>query len=426
MTTENTPEISKLMRRCVEHFGAPLAVVRDLSGNIEKAKREAIPEARDLICHYHFLENVGEKLCAKSHAKLTAEIRRLRVRPALRSLRVDLVRWSRKGPRLSRTQIEHLLSHPQDVAPLEGTALRRFVAYLLLRWLDDYTADLRGEYFPFDLPSLAFYRRGRQLGQMLEQLVACPNFPRQQLSTFHTMARHLAALREDPAVVAAAARLEKAASLFEQLRRVLRLSSRPGQPLLRGRGPSEGRPVAEHLEQRLKKWREGLQRRHEREPDEHRRADQATVLKYLQKYEAQLIGHVIPLAGKREPLVARRTNNPAEHRFGSTKRRVRRKVGTKKLTRQVRAMRPEAFLVSNLGDREYVNLVLAGSPDHLPAMMAKHWPLAQAIRKDRLGATTDHPMPTTKKQIRNPRLLENLTQIVAQIVAMLCQDTPAA
>ena len=339
MTTENTPEISKLMRRCVEHFGAPLAVVRDLSGNIEKAKREAIPEARDLICHYHFLENVGEKLCAKSHAKLTAEIRRLRVRPALRSLRVDLVRWSRKGPRLSRTQIEHLLSHPQDVAPLEGTALRRFVAYLLLRWLDDYTADLRGEYFPFDLPSLAFYRRGRQLGQMLEQLVACPNFPRQQLSTFHTMARHLAALREDPAVVAAAARLEKAASLFEQLRRVLRLSSRPGQPLLRGRGPSEGRPVAEHLEQRLKKWREGLQRRHEREPDEHRRADQATVLKYLQKYEAQLIGHVIPLAGKREPLVARRTNNPAEHRFGSTKRRVRRKVGTKKLTRQVRAMR---------------------------------------------------------------------------------------
>jgi hypothetical protein len=31
-----------------------------------------------------------------------------------------------------------------------GHALRRFVAYIVLRWLDDFGTDLQGEYFPFD------------------------------------------------------------------------------------------------------------------------------------------------------------------------------------------------------------------------------------------------------------------------------------
>ncbi len=427
MTTENTAEISKLMGRCVERFGDPLAVVRDLSTNIEKAKREAIPKARDLICHYHFLENVGEKLCEKPHAKLTSALRRLKVRPALSSLRKDLVRWSRKGEqRLSRTQIEHLLAHPQDIADLDAVALRRLVAYLLLRWLDDYTADLQGEYFPFDLPNLAFYRRGLQLGRMVGELVASPQFPRRELSTLNTMARHLASLAEDAEVVAAATRLEKAAVQFEELRKVLRLSSRPGKRLLRGRAPAESREVAENMKKRLQEWRDRLQKRHDWERDEHKRADQASVLKYLQKYEQQLVGHVIELEGRREPFVVSRTNNPVEHRFGSTKRGMRRKVGAKKLTRQVQAMRAETLLVCNLADREYVNLVLAGNLENLPSVIAKHWHLAQAIRKQRLKPTTDHPMPNTKKQLRNPQFLENLKQTVKKIVEAISRMTRAA
>jgi hypothetical protein len=57
--------------------------------------------------------------------------------------------------------MEELLSHPERVKGLDLVALRRMVAYLLLRWLDDFGADLCGECFPFDLPSLAFYRRAR-------------------------------------------------------------------------------------------------------------------------------------------------------------------------------------------------------------------------------------------------------------------------
>ncbi len=161
--------------------------------------------------------------------------------------------------------------------------------------------------------------------------------------------------------------------------------------------------MAEQMQKRLHDWRDRLRQRHNREPDEQKRADQATVLKYMEKYEQQLVGHVIELEGDRKPLVVQRTNNPAEHRFGSMKQGVRRKVGVKKLTRQIQAMRPEAFLVGNLSNREYVNLVLDGNLANLPSSIAKHWDLAQAIRKERLQSTTDHPMPTTKQQLRHPQ-----------------------
>lgn len=427
MATENTPEISKLMGRCVERFAEPLAVVRDLSKNIENAKREVIPEAVDLICHYHFLENVGTKLCEKPHGKLTSAMRRLKIRPALRSLRKDLVRWSRKGQRLCAAQIDQFLSHPEkQIAELDGVALRRFVAYVLLRWLDDFGADLRGEYFPFDLPSLAFYRRGRHLGDLLSQLVDSPEFPQRELSTLKTIARHLGSLREDTEVVAVAQRLEKASAMFEELRKVLRLSSRPQERLLRGRSPSERRQVAETMKARLEQWRDRLRERNAREPDAEKRADQQTVLGYLEKYEQQLVGHLIKLEGREEPFLVSRTNNLPEHRFGSTKRAIRRKVGAKKLTRYVKAMRAEELLVANLSDPAYVELVCAGSLANLPAAIAKHWDLAQAIRAERLKRKTDHPMPTSKKQLRNPQLLDNLKQIVMKIVDRILGKPQAA
>ena len=95
---------------------------------------------------------------------------------------------------------------------------------------------------------------------------------------------------------------------------------------------------------------------------------------------------------------------------------MRRKVGVKKLTRQIQAMRPAALLVCNLADPEYLNLVLGGSLANLPSAIAKHWPLAHPIRQHRQAPTSDHPLPTTKKQIRAPDLLENIKQTIQKMV----------
>ena len=427
ISSENEAEISQLLQRCVRAFGKPLACVRDLSSNIEKAHKKVIPDVPDLICHYHFLENVGEKLCQKPHSKLTIGVRRLKIRARLRSIRKDLVRWNKKNTRLSAKQIEHLLSHPEEIGDFDAVTLRRLVAYVSLRWLDDYTSDLNGEYFPFDLPSLAFYRRGCQLQLLLEELIALPDFPPRELSTLHTISRHLKSLREDAEVVAAAERLEKAAALFTELRNVLRLSSSPNQRLLRGRGPSqEGRKMAEQMEKSLEQWRDRLSKRILQEDDKDKRDDAQTVLQYLEKYQQQLVGHVLVLEGQQEPFVVQRTNNLVEHRFRATKQAMRRKVGTKKLARYLQAMRPEAMLVANLQDEQYLELVCGGSLDNLPAYFAKHWDLAKEIRAERQIPKTEHPMPTSKKQLRKPQLLDSIKKTVTEIVERIAQQKHAA
>jgi hypothetical protein len=426
MTSENQVEIIDMLSNCVQNFGSPLAVVRDLSPNIAAAVEQVIPEARDLICQYHFLENVGNALCEKPHARLTAALRRLKICPALKSIRTDLVRWSRKGKQLSADQIQQLLSDPKEITGLDPLALRRFVAYLLLRWLDDYKSDLNGEYFPFDLPQLALYRRGLQLEEMLNKAVTSPEFPERELTTLKTIARHLRPLRENDEVVMAAAHVEKVSGLFEELRHVLRLSSCPGQRWDRGRRPSDTVGVANQMVKRLHRWHDRLKERHSRQRDEQKRDAYDIVLTYLEKYEKKLVGHVIDSGESRKPLVACRTNNPAEHRFGSTKRGIRRKVGVKKLTRQIQALRPEAFLVGNLENQEYLDIVLNGSLDNLPLAIAKHWDLAIAIRSERQRSNRNHPMPTTKKQLRSSTLLNDIEQTIATVAKEAKNQTHAA
>jgi hypothetical protein len=133
--------------------------------------------------------------------------------------------------------------------------------------LEDYAADLQGEYFPFDLPSLACYRRGCRIYDWLAQTTAAADFPHQELSTLKTIARHLAPLREDAELTAAAERLEKAVALFTELREVLRLTSGPRNVVLRPPGQAETPVKAKALESSLHAWMDALRQRQASEDD---------------------------------------------------------------------------------------------------------------------------------------------------------------
>jgi len=83
-------------------------------------------------------------------------------------------------------------------------------------------------------------------------------------------------------------------------------------------------------------------------------------------------------------------------------------------------------LVWNLANEEYLNLVVDGSLSNLSSAIANPWATAQAIREERHKPTKEHPMPTTKKQLRNPKLLDNVKQMMAKIVEMAAKETQIA
>ena len=149
MSGEDSKQIAGLLHRCGQSFGKPRAVVRDLSFQIETAVAEALDGVPDLICHYHFLQNVGEKLCEKPHAKLLAALRRLKTQAALRSLRKDLVRYSKQTGGLSREQVEQCLQTPELLKDLEPLPARSHDGVSPLALAGGLRRRLAGKVFPF-------------------------------------------------------------------------------------------------------------------------------------------------------------------------------------------------------------------------------------------------------------------------------------
>ena len=89
-------------------------------------------------------------------------------------------------------------------------------------------------------------------------------------------------------------------------------------------------------------------------------------------------------------------------------------------------MRPEALLVWNLTDPQYVQLVLDGNLANLPAAIAAHWQAAQVIRQQRQTPPAEYPIPTTKKQIRDPSLLNTIKTIATTLIASIKKPAHAA
>jgi len=425
MATEDTAQIQALLQRCVQWFGLPVALVRDLSPQIEAAHQAVMPGVPDLICQYHFLENVGTKLCEKHHSSLLAYLRRLKIRPALGSLRHDLVRHAKQRGSFTPAQIEQLLTAPEKTADVDAAQKRWALAYLLLCWLEDSGADLQGEYFPFDLPGLALYRRYRTAyGFLVKMMPADPSG--QAFRTLQTIARHLAPVAEEQGLVAAAERLEKAESLFNELREVLRLTC-DGHHRLSPRSGADQPVQCQRRELSLQDWIDQLKQR-QASGDVDRATDVALVLQYLQKYHGKLVGHVRVVDGRPQPIVVQRTNNLAEHRFARKKQGLRRKLGTKNLARYVEAMRPEEFLVDNLRDPVYLQIVCGGSLENLASSFAQNEQMGREIRSARrANKTTNRPIPAKRKLLREEGFLSKLGRaVVAAFQKRLPNERAAA
>ena len=169
-----------------------------------------------------------------------------------------------------------------------------------------------------------------------------------------------------------------------------------------------------------------LHQRQASENDADRATDIAIVLDYLQKYHGKLTGHVIVLNGRPQPFVVQRTNNLSEHRFGRTKQGLRRKLGTKNLARYVQAMRPEEFLVDNLRDPDYLQIVCGGNLENLASSFAQNWQAGQKIRSSRRARTTNHPIPAKRKSLREDGFLAKLRRAVVAVMQQLTSKGAAA
>lgn len=358
IASESEDELAPTVKRTVELFGDPVAVVRDLGkggANAVQVLRER--GIKDLVCHQHFLRAAGTRLFKQPYDRLRGLLKLTGLRSKLLALRKDL--------RLYREEVG-------SEGPL-GPGRVRDELLALVHWLleGDCKATLS---FPFALPHLELLLRCSGAAEMADAWVPRPrNAPeRRAMQRLDSLLRKPGRDRRTAPTVA---ELQDCWRVFCDLRAVLRLadSERP-----QGRRGSRQLPIPSVELVRLREIEMAV--RHYEQDLRYRAGDEATkkrsskpeaiVLRYLDRYREHLFGHpAIRDEQGRIVAVVERTNNSLEHLFGAEKQGLRRRIGRANLGRDLQQQPAQAMLVRNLRDPRYVQIV-CGSLENLPAAFA--------------------------------------------------------
>lgn len=432
MPSENIGEVKKFFTECKNLYDHPLAVMRDLSTNYQPAIKKIFDDSVDLICQYHFLENVGKALLKETHQELTNLIRKSKVKPSFKSIRKKLVQSANDNPSIPSKQLEQLIKkndsdfmHNLNLdldldLDKDKNILQKHLTYFILRWLDDYSSELKGEYFPFDQPALVYYRRCIYIYDLLQSLLddSSQIKPKKKM-TLSSIVRNIESLKNDKKIQQVANRLEKQVNLFSQLRDILRFNRPDKKPILRQHPPATAtiEEVKETAE-KLKQFRQDLHVKTKSKQTDHdiKCASKKTIY-YLDKYMDELVGHLVTIPGKNKVILLHRTNNLSEQHFSKVKRGWRRKLGVKKMTRYLQAARHEELLLANLDQADYIKIVYDGSTDNMSSLFATYCHQARQLRKLRnSGQEESRSLPIEKKLLRKPDVLPDVVEALRKVL----------
>lgn len=387
ITSENADELRPCIEETIHRFGDPIAVVRDLStaeaGAVAGLREQGIP---DLVCHYHFLGAIGNKLFDDLYAVLRNLLRQSKVRTELRALLRELR--------------QHVAGEVYEGKYGHGRLREDLLALIYWTLEGEGRKDLP---YPFSLPHLDFVERCREARQRAERWLPLPR-SHVERRVLRQLSKSLARFDELPRLAWVVPKLERGWQAFCELRDILRLTD---AELPRGdlrylstrEFPELELARLGDIEKATTAYHDEIRKRMTDSPGA--ASAETVILKYLDRYAKHLFGH----PAKRDQdgtviAVVERTNNVAEHFFGTDKQKLRRRLGRANLGRDLEDQPAQAALASNLLHSDYVR-VLCGSLEHLPAAFAE-------LDREKLRQTT----PLHRRN-RDTRLLKRIGALVA-------------
>lgn len=383
IATERAELVLPCLRETVQRFGAPCAAMRDMGKamilSLDDLASELPSGIPVLVCHQHFVADVGKDLLEPAHAELRALFRRAKVRPKLRALVRDLGREFGPDIEAARQAVRNWQSHTgadHGIAPgRDGKATLRALA----QWVLDFKAQATGLDFPFDRPYLDLFDRCTTALRAIDAFLRTPPDDKDLKRLLERCRRYLEPVDSEVPFRHVTARLRRRAALLDELRGVLRaVATEPKE---------ETAADLERMHEQLDTLVASLrQRRPTRGPAQDTREAIDLILQHIDTHGDNLWGHAIYLpdsAGGGVRLVAR-TNFISENLFGELKHDERRRSGRKNLGQDLEHLPAEAALVRNLRRDDYVSTV-CGSLSELPRVFAD---LDRRARSSRLNGDT--------------------------------------
>ena len=402
MPSEHADTLIPFLTGIRERYGVPLGLVHDMGRGILAAVAVVFPGVADYICHFHFLRDIGKDLLEKEYNDLRNGLKKHRVRVLLR----QKLKAAGQKSEEDAVKLESLLDAGGSGAPLAEWVPME-LCRTLIHWILDYPSQLAGYGFPFDRPHQALYQRletaCRLLHGMPKPIEGRAGRP------LRGLLRLLETATGDGKLKRAARELARKAEVFDALRQALSIAQPEGGHGLNDDGDE---PDIETIEEKMKAFRKwGVE-------EKQFTGDRAYVkmLGQIDKYWAKLFADPLIVETPDGPMLIQpqRTNNIMERFFRDLKRGNRQREGTASLSKTLRYILKETPLVKNLGNEEYMRILLDGCStleQRFATIDSKR--ATEALRKSQ--ENTDRVSPKMKKLIRRPDFQQKMGNLLASM-----------
>ncbi len=393
--TESKAYLIPFLEEIKETFGVPICTVSDMSAAILTSINEVFPGIQILICHYHFLRDLGKDLFGTEDTRLFNAFKKQNTRSSLRRLASDLKKKIEKDSKLA---MRLNLFQSQE---LGGKKIQPEVSvYTLIQWILDYPNELSGYGFPFDRKNFEFYQRLRDVKEKITSYQL-------QNRTFQKLNSILNDILLDPILERNVETMKKKIKHFDQLRNAMRIALPEGAEGLNDDGNDEDMNL---IKESVTTFRYSIEIQRAALKD----SSYKKMLEQIEKYWDKLFADPITVAlknGEKVKIQPQRTNNIMERFFRDLNRGNRRKTGNKNLGRALRAMLANTPLIKNLENEEYLKIILNGK-DSLHERFAE---IDAKLVREEMKKNNEHEKlsPKMKKLIRMPNLPADVVQSTA-------------
>ncbi len=355
--TEKASNIIPFLQEVKELYGDPLLVVADMGKGIEAAVRMVFGEdMRLLICHFHFLRDIGKDLLTTQNEIIRSLLRKHGAGEKLRYRLRQLHKVVEENPKLVK-RLESDVAVQGELTDEEMELLPALAVCFLFQWAlaGKGTGDAYG--FPFDRPHLAFALRIKAVYCQLNVLKEL--FGEHQCKYNHPFVQASKAIRpiiEDNSLWETVDKMEEETKVFDKLREAMRIAPQGAKKGLNDGGSDE--PINK-IEAHVSKFMSlELNNTKMKNTPEHKK-----MIKQLKKYWDRLFADpvVINTPDGSISIHPQRTNNIMERFFREIKRDHRRKTGNNSMAQKLGAMSANTPLIKNLKNKQYMEILLDDS-----------------------------------------------------------------
>jgi hypothetical protein len=350
LPSENAAQLIPFLRTIQQAYGEPIAMVHDMGTAILSAVKEVFPKIPDYICHFHFLKDIGKDLFGHDYSTIRRHLKTHAIRSHLRKTAKGLKKAIDADPEKQRCLHSYLESKP--LCKAETPLIPLVMVYLMICWVLEAKQASHGFGFPFDRPHFDFYRRAQEaypdlLGLKKKMADYAPLLPLAPISKMLT----------DQALAGNVLRMQDKVGIFDQLREAMRIA----QPNNGNGLNDEGDPDITTIKERVTLFR------HSEKIKKLAATNVAyrKMVKQIDKYWEKLFADPIQVAASTGTITLQpqRTNNILEQFFRDLKRSDRKRSGNHALTKTLKTMMAQTPLVKNLGNPQYMEIILDGKPN---------------------------------------------------------------